>query len=53
VTQLARKNERIELEMKIIKYRQMAVLAVSDELSKQRIAALVAELEQKLRQIDE
>jgi hypothetical protein len=39
--------------MKIIKYRQMAVLAVSDELSKQRIAALVAELEQKLRQIDE
>jgi hypothetical protein len=53
VTQLAHKNERIELEMKIIKYRQMAVLAVSDELSKQRIAALVAELEQKLRQIDE
>jgi hypothetical protein len=52
VTQLAHQNER-ELEMKILKYRQMADVAVSDELTKQRIAALVAELEQKLREIDE
>jgi hypothetical protein len=36
------KNERVELEMKIIKYRQMAVLAASDELTKQRIAGLIA-----------
>lgn len=47
------KNERVELEMKIVKYRQMADLAVSDELTKQRIAALIVELKQKLREIDE
>jgi hypothetical protein len=47
------KNERVELEMKILKYRQMAMLAVSDELTKQRIANLIADLEQKLREIDE
>jgi hypothetical protein len=47
------KNERVELEMKILKYRQMAMLAVSDELAKQRIANLIADLEQKLREIDE
>jgi hypothetical protein len=52
VTQLANKNERVELEMKILKYRRMAALAVSDELTKQRIAVLIAELEQKLREID-
>jgi hypothetical protein len=50
---LVNKNERVELEMKILKYRQMADFAVSDELTKQRIAALIAELEQKLREIDE
>jgi hypothetical protein len=53
VTQLANKNERVDLEMKIKKYRRMADIDVSDELTKQRIAALVAELEQKLRQIDD
>jgi hypothetical protein len=47
------KNERVELEMKIMKYRRMADLAVSDELTKQRIRDLIAELEQKLREIDE
>jgi hypothetical protein len=31
----------------------MADLAVSDELTKQRIRDLIAELEQKLREIDE
>jgi hypothetical protein len=46
VTQLANKNERVDLEMKIKKYRRMADVDVSDELTKQRIAALVAELEQ-------
>jgi hypothetical protein len=47
------KNERVELEMKIMKYRHMADVDVSDELTKQRIAALIVELEQKLREIDE
>jgi hypothetical protein len=50
---MASKNERVELELKIMKYRRMAALAVSDELTKQRIASLVAELEQKLREINE
>jgi hypothetical protein len=50
--QMPHKNERVELEMKIMKYRQMAVLAVSDELTRQRIRNLIAELEQKLRDID-
>ena len=39
--------------MKIMKYRQMADLAISDELTKQRIRTFIAELEQKLREIDE
>ena len=47
------KNDRVELEMKIMKYRQLALLAASDELTRLRIAELVAELEQKLREIDE
>jgi hypothetical protein len=37
--------------MKIKKYRRMADIDVSDELTKQRIAALVAELEQNLRRL--
>ncbi len=52
MAQLAHKNERVELEIKIMKYRQMADLAVSDDLAKQRIRAFIAELEQKLRDID-
>jgi hypothetical protein len=46
------KNEHVELEMKIMKYRQMARRVTEDE-TKQRIIGLVAELEQKLREIDE
>jgi hypothetical protein len=46
------KNERVELEMKIMKYRALARNAVSDDETKRRIADLVAELEQKLREID-
>jgi hypothetical protein len=46
------KNERVELEMKIMKYRLMA-RRVTDDETKQRINGLVAELEQKLREIDE
>ena len=47
------KNERVELEMKIMRYRDLARKAVSDPETVQRIAGLIAELEQKLREIDE
>jgi hypothetical protein len=46
------KNERVELEMKIMKYRELARQA-PDDLSRQRIETLVAELEQKQREFDE
>ena len=46
------KNERVELEMKIMKYRQLARSA-ADTVTTERIAGLVAELEQKLKEIDE
>jgi hypothetical protein len=46
------KNERVELEMKIMKYRALARSAADDE-TRRRIDRLVAELEQKLREIDE
>jgi hypothetical protein len=49
---MAQKNDQIELEMKIVKYRSLARQATDDE-TMQRIKALVAELEQKLREIDE
>jgi hypothetical protein len=44
-------NERAELEMKILKYRALARDA-PDELTTQRIKELIAELEQKQREID-
>jgi hypothetical protein len=45
---LRNKNERVGLEMQILKYRQMArqMAAASEEA--ERIRALVADLEQKL-----
>jgi len=46
------KNERVELEMKIMRYRQLARQA-SDQETRLRINGLIAELEQKLREIDE
>jgi hypothetical protein len=46
------KNQRVELEMKIMKYRALARQAPDAETT-QRINELVAELEQKLREIDE
>lgn len=45
------KNERVELEMKILKARHLARSA--DDLTRQRLEALARELEQKLREIDE
>jgi hypothetical protein len=46
------KNERVELEMKIIKYRLLA-LAALDLQTLEHIETLIEELEQKLREIDE
>jgi hypothetical protein len=44
------KNQRVELEMKIMKVRQLARAA--DDLTQRRLETLIAELEQKLREID-
>jgi hypothetical protein len=49
---LAQKNERVGLEIKIIKCRALARQAPDVETT-QRINGLIAELEQKLREIDE
>jgi hypothetical protein len=46
------RNERVALEMKIMKYRALARDA-PDNLTNERIKTLVAELEQTLRKIDE
>jgi hypothetical protein len=45
-------NERLQLDMKIMKYRALARDA-PDEVTAQRIKTLVADLEQKLREIDQ
>jgi hypothetical protein len=46
------KNERVELEMRILRYRQLAS-RTSDEEFLRRVKEQVAELEKKLREIDE
>jgi len=46
------KNERVELEMQIMKYRQLLLRIADDEFVK-RTREHIAELEQKLREIDE
>jgi hypothetical protein len=46
------KSERVELEMKIIRYRQLMGRTTDDELLKQ-FAVQIAALEQKLREIEE
>jgi hypothetical protein len=46
-----RERERAEIEIEIAKYRAMA-RAARDPLTNQRINVLIAELEQKLREID-
>jgi hypothetical protein len=48
---MSSKNERVELEMKIMKARQLAWGA--DDTTRERLEALIVELEQKLREIDE
>lgn len=44
------KNKRVELEMKILKARQLARQA--DDTTRERLEGLAAELEQKLREMD-
>jgi hypothetical protein len=51
-SRLTDKNARVALEMKILKYRALARDA-ADALTIERIAILVAELEQKRREIDQ
>ena len=46
------KNERVELEMQILRYRQMTSRRTDDAYLK-RVNQQVADLEQKLREIDE
>jgi hypothetical protein len=46
------KNERVELEMKIIRYRQLASRTADEEFLN-RIKDEITGLKQKLREIDE
>ena len=49
---MRQKNERVELEMKIMKYREI-MRQTWDPETTQRCQKAVGELEQKLREIDE
>ena len=46
------RNERVQLEVEILKYRNF-LLFVEDEEFRKTLTAKVAELEKKLREIDE
>ena len=50
---MGQKKERVELEMKIMKYRAMVRQLGSDNETVKRQESLIAELEQKRREIDE
>ena len=47
------KNERVELEMKILRYRKLARQIATDPDTAQRIKELIADLEKELRERDE
>ena len=47
------KNDRVRLEMKILRYRELARQMATNPEDAKRIADLVADLERKLREIDE
>jgi hypothetical protein len=47
------KNERVELEMKILRYRKLARQMATNPGTAQRIKELIADLEKELREIDE
>jgi hypothetical protein len=46
------KNERVKLEMEILKYRNF-LLFIQDEKFRQTATEKIAELEKKIREIDE
>jgi hypothetical protein len=46
------KNERVELEMQLLKYRELTTRIADDEFLR-RAKEKIAELERKLREIDE
>ena len=46
-------NERVKLEMKILRYRRIARQNATDPETAQRIQELIADLERQLREIDE
>jgi hypothetical protein len=46
-------NERVELEMKILRYRKLARQIATDPDAARRIKELIANLERELREIDE
>ena len=50
---MSSKNERVELEMQIMKYRNLARQIATDKETAARIEELTAELQSKLREIDE
>ena len=47
------KNDRVKLEMKILRYRKLARQIATDPDTAERIKQLIADLEQELREIDE
>ena len=52
-TSVRSKNERVELEMKILRYRSLARQIATDPETQQRIMELISDLEKELREIDE
>ena len=47
------RNERVELEMKILRYRKLARQIATDPTTQRRIEELILDLEKELREIDE
>ena len=47
------KNKRVELEMKILRYRKLARQIATDPDTARRIKELITDLEKELREIDE
>ena len=47
------RNERVELQMKILRYRKLARQIATDPNAARRIHELIADLEGELREIDE
>jgi hypothetical protein len=47
------RNERVELQMKILRYRKLARQIATDPDTARRIHELIVDLERELREIDE